>query len=126
MPLSAYTEGFEQFAAGLPAEQRPARREQFGRFLAAGFPTPRIEEWHYTDLAPLSERRFSPVVENGTVPAAELLADADRLVYVNGRLDRAHSTAADGTAVMNGKLTLFASTSTPTGTYNGTISFSVS
>jgi len=95
MTLAAYTEGFEQFAAGLPAEQRPARREQFGRFLAAGFPTPRIEEWHYTDLAPLSERRYSTVVESGTVPVAELLADVDRLVYINGRLDRAHSTAAD-------------------------------
>jgi len=95
MTLAAYTEGFEQFAAGLPAEQRPARREQFGRFLAAGFPTPRIEEWHYTDLAPLSERRFAPAVERGTTSAAELLADADRLVYINGQLDRAHSTAPE-------------------------------
>lgn len=38
----------------------------------------------------------------------------------------AKSTAVDGTAVMDGTLTLFAATSTPAGTYNGTISFSVS
>ena len=38
----------------------------------------------------------------------------------------AHSTAADGTAEMDGTLTLYAATSTPSGTYNGTITFSVS
>lgn len=38
----------------------------------------------------------------------------------------AHSTANDGTAVMDGLLTLYAATSTPSGTYNGTITFSVS
>ena len=93
MSLAAYTEGFEQFAAGLPAGQRAARRAQYERFLKAGFPTPKIEEWHYTDLAPLTERRFSPAAEGGAVPTAALLADADRLVYVNGQLDQAHSTA---------------------------------
>ena len=36
------------------------------------------------------------------------------------------STAADGTAVMDGTLTLLAPTSTPAGAYSGTISFSVS
>jgi hypothetical protein len=38
----------------------------------------------------------------------------------------AHSTATDGTAEMNGLLTLLAPTSTPSGTYTGTITFSVS
>ena len=38
----------------------------------------------------------------------------------------AHSTAADGSADMDGTLTLYAATSTPAGTYNGTITFSVS
>jgi len=38
----------------------------------------------------------------------------------------AHSSAADGTAVMDGTLTLYAATSTPAGTYNGTITFTVS
>jgi hypothetical protein len=38
----------------------------------------------------------------------------------------AMSTAADGNADMDGTLTLYAATSTPAGTYSGTISFSVS
>jgi Bacterial Ig-like domain (group 3) len=38
----------------------------------------------------------------------------------------ATSTAADGTAEINGTLTLYAATSTPAGTYTGTITFSVS
>ncbi len=37
----------------------------------------------------------------------------------------ANSNAADGTAVMDATLTIFAATSTPAGTYNGTITFSV-
>jgi hypothetical protein len=38
----------------------------------------------------------------------------------------AHSTAADGTAVIDGTLTLLAPTSTPAGTYTGTVTFTVS
>ena len=38
----------------------------------------------------------------------------------------AHSSASDGTAEMDGTLTLDASTGTPAGTYSGTITFSVS
>ncbi len=38
----------------------------------------------------------------------------------------AKATAADGTAIRDGTLTLLAPTSTPAGTYGGTISFSVS
>ena len=37
----------------------------------------------------------------------------------------ATSPAGDGTAVMSGTLTLYAATSTPQGTYNGTLTFSV-
>jgi hypothetical protein len=36
------------------------------------------------------------------------------------------SSASDGTALMYGTLTLYAATSTPAGTYSGTITFSVS
>jgi hypothetical protein len=37
----------------------------------------------------------------------------------------AQSNAADGTAIMDGTLTLYTATSTPAGVYNGTLSFSV-
>ena len=86
MSLAAYTEGFEQFAAARPAAERPARREHYQRFLAAGFPTPRIEEWHYTDLASLGGRRFVPAAGGGAAPKATLPDDADGLLYINGGL----------------------------------------
>lgn len=91
--LASYAESFERFAAQLPQEQRAARRAQFDRFAAAGFPTPRIEEWHYTDLSPLAGQSFG-LAESAAVELSELLPDADHLVYVNGRLDAAHSSAA--------------------------------
>jgi Fe-S cluster assembly protein SufD len=94
MSLAAYAESFERFAAELPQEQRAARRVQLERFLAEGFPTPKIEEWHYTDLGPLAEKRFAPAADSGGVPAAEVLDGADRLVYVNGHLMAGQSTAA--------------------------------
>ncbi len=92
--LAAYAESFERFAAGLPEPQRAARRAELQRFLDAGFPTPRIEDWHYTDLAPLADKSFALAgpVEGFSFDA---LPDADRLVYLNGQLDRARSTAPE-------------------------------
>ena len=95
MSLAAYSESFERFAAGLPEPNQAARRAQFKRFLDAGFPTPRIEAWHYTDLASLTGRRFAAAAGPARAYQADLLADADHLVYVNGQLDRARSTAAE-------------------------------
>lgn len=93
MSLASYAESFERFAAQLPREQQAARRAQFDRFAAAGFPTPRIEEWHYTDLGPLTGQSFG-LAEPAAADLEDLLPDADHLVYVNGRLDAAHSSAA--------------------------------
>ncbi|HZR35062.1 MAG TPA: Fe-S cluster assembly protein SufD [Nevskia sp.] len=94
MSLAAYAESFERFAAGLPEPQRAARRAELQRFLDAGFPTPRIEEWHYTDLAPLADRSFT-LAGPAAAFAFEPLPGADQLVYLNGRLDRARSTAPE-------------------------------
>jgi Fe-S cluster assembly protein SufD len=94
MSLAAYSESFERFAAQLPQAQQAARRAQFERFLAAGFPTPRIEEWHYTDLAPLAEKRFVLAGPGASTAVEGLLPEMDHLVYVGGRLDAAHSSAA--------------------------------
>lgn len=95
-PLAAYAESFERFAAGLPEPQRAARRAQFERFLDAGFPTPRIEAWHYTDLAPLAAQQFilpAAAADQSLLP--QLLAEADHLVYRDGQLDRTVSSAAE-------------------------------
>jgi Fe-S cluster assembly protein SufD len=59
------------------------------RFVALGFPTPRDEEWRFTNVAPIASSEFRPA------PAARLASDAlsgflyadapVRLVVVNGR-----------------------------------------
>ncbi|MBV8063776.1 MAG: Fe-S cluster assembly protein SufD [Nevskia sp.] len=93
--LAAYAEVFDRYAADLPEPQRKARRTALQRFLDAGFPTPRIEDWHYTDLAPLAGQQFSLPAVPDQGPLPDLFAEADRLVYRDGRLDRAASTAAE-------------------------------
>ncbi|MDR3419106.1 MAG: Fe-S cluster assembly protein SufD [Nevskia sp.] len=95
MSLAAYAERFERFAAALPEAERAARRAQLQRFVADGFPTPRLEEWHYTDLAPLSQRAFEPAAGGNAALAPHFLAGTDRLVYVGGMLVSADSTAPE-------------------------------
>ncbi len=69
------------------------RRAGRERFAESGFPTRRGEAWRYTDLTPLTEARFAagPVDATGLDEAALAQDGADRLVFVDGRLDRARS-----------------------------------
>ena len=80
------------------------RREALDRFCERGFPTPRDEDWKYTNVRPIERRAFrlDPTGGGGTVgggaaggpaepPAARGgllagLAPAARLVFRNGRL----------------------------------------
>lgn len=91
---TAYAESFEQLARQLPEPEGQRRREQLAGFLAAGFPGPASEDWHYTDLAPLATQAFAVAArtDDATLPAA--LGDGYRLVYVNGHCSARHSTAA--------------------------------
>ena len=89
--MSVLPEPVRGFLDRLPAPPgglsrvREAGRE---RFAESGFPTRRAENWRYSDLRPLIEARFS----GGAAPAlADEFAQADRLVFVDGRLDRAAS-----------------------------------
>ena len=54
------------------------------------------------------------------------MARAPALVSAQTPQPWAHSSAVDGTAVMDGTLTLDAATNTQAGTFNGTISLGVS
>ena len=84
------------------------RREALDRFCERGFPTPRDEDWKYTNVRPLERRAFrldpgigaaAPGAEGAATdvegaPSAGRLADLDSaaaLVFVNGRLSTAHS-----------------------------------
>ncbi len=89
-------------AAAGPAWLEAQRREAADRFAAEGLPTPRVEDWKYTNLAVLEGVPFRapPRSENGVdadgLPA--LLArrrGSHRLVFVNGRF-RADLSHVDG------------------------------
>ena len=77
---------------GDPAWLTETRRHGLERFTALGFPTTREEEWRFTSVAPIAERRFV-LAKNGT--SALRPQDLDRLrlpgttaatlVFANGR-----------------------------------------
>ena len=81
------------------------RRQALDRFCERGFPTPRDEDWKYTNVRPLERRTFrldstggggaagraEPAVCGEGLPG---LAPAARLVFLNGRLVPARSGEA--------------------------------
>jgi Fe-S cluster assembly protein SufD len=58
------------------------------RFRELPFPTPRTEDWRFTNVAPLLQRPFAPAIQAPELDAALLPApsspDAVRLTFVNG------------------------------------------
>ena len=75
------------------------RRNAFDRFTALGFPTTRDENWHFTSVTPIAERKFKPVKAGSleltpTDIGALVIGDPlwHRLVFVNGRFERSLST----------------------------------
>jgi Fe-S cluster assembly protein SufD len=86
--------------ADSPEWLRRLRDDAFAQFEALGFPTTRNEDWHFTSVAPIAERTFTPVV-HGPSPAtidpgdiaALVIGEASwhRLVFVNGRFEPALS-----------------------------------
>lgn len=88
--LSAF-DRFEERGAG-PAWVRAIRKEAISRFADLGFPTPKDEDWKYTNVAPILKVPFvlAPMESNGvnSVEALERLtsvgSSSHRLVFVNG------------------------------------------
>ena len=75
-----------------PAWLGERRRAAMARFREEGFPTPRDEDWKYTNLAAISAKEFAPVEAPGEALAAERVTsvgfeeiDAYRVVLVNGK-----------------------------------------
>jgi Fe-S cluster assembly protein SufD len=97
-----------ELAAALAAEQpaalRELRRRAGERFAALGFPTPRQEEWRFTNVAPVARTRFAPAPaaydrERVAAAIAPLrLAAAHELVFVDGRFAPELSSAPPATA----------------------------
>jgi Fe-S cluster assembly protein SufD len=104
--ITQYSEAFSRLAASLPGAQdsllQDHRRVAMEQFSNGGFPTLRQEEWKYTDVTPLTTRAFH-LGSEGFPDAIEKLsasvikpysiidANADELVFVNGRFSTALS-----------------------------------
>ena len=88
--LAAFEEAMD--GKGRPAWLRRLRDEAKERFLAAGFPSVKNEDWKYTSVAGIEEQRFglAPPGDGGFSPSAVagiLPGDAagNVLVFANGR-----------------------------------------
>lgn len=82
-----------------PAWLAERRAHALQRFAALGFPTKRIEEWKYTNVAPIAEVEWHPaeaakIDEAGLTPF-RLTAAAAELVVVDGHVNAALSRLGD-------------------------------
>ena len=104
--IEHYRREWTQAHAALPGARvgwvAQTRRKALDRFCEHGFPTPRDEDWKYTNVRPIERRafRFDPAAgeEAGGAATQERLAglaSAVRLVFLNGRLAAARREAGD-------------------------------
>lgn len=99
-----YVEAFERRMLDGGAVRRPglaaARREAFDRFVAAGFPTPKQEDWRFTPVAPIAQREWEldpgaagPISSGALDPFRFGDAQWGTLVFVDGVFAPALSVA---------------------------------
>lgn len=79
-----------QLPGDAPAFVRALRERGLARFSALGFPTTRVEDWKYTNVAPIARETFTVGPEALATEAAALIEStqidgAIELVFVNGR-----------------------------------------
>ena len=91
---TAFVEQFASLAGdgGGPAWLQPIRRRAIERFQRHGVPTPKNEDWHYTNPQPIAQAGFGPMAPAASRIVAEDLTpflvghpEWPRLVFVNGR-----------------------------------------
>jgi len=96
----AHLKAFEQLAKAdaSPSWLAPMRRAGINRFAELGYPTVHLEDWRFTNLAPLAKLPFAPV-RAGTRPERAALErfpfsrlPGTRLVFVDGVYVPEHST----------------------------------
>ncbi len=103
---SHYVADYENSASALPGQHLPwlqqLRSDALQKFRQQGFPSPREEEWKYTNVKAIEKKRFSPsVIESGLAAVdarwldAYCLADAWIVVLVDGRFSAELSSLQD-------------------------------
>ena len=99
--LAAHLAACESFAASAPGPEwlRRLRRNGVTHFTELGFPTTKLEDWIYCNVAPLTKLAFKPAAGVDTSVTAQQLAPfafpgwtGSRLVFVNGHFAPALST----------------------------------
>jgi len=87
-----YRDQFATLPSEGPSWLAPLRARAMERLQANGFPTPKNEDWHFTNPAAITESAFQPMGQAlGTVTSADLLpflvghAEWPTVVFVNGR-----------------------------------------
>ncbi|MGW8368258.1 MAG: hypothetical protein ACWGPN_06210, partial [Gammaproteobacteria bacterium] len=104
--LDVYREAFEQRQPEAAEFEALAvqRKKAWSTFADRGFPSARDEDWRYTNLRRLLRKKFSvaglPSDSVTDAAAARLIdiADARRIVFIDGRFSRELSTPATGAA----------------------------
>jgi Fe-S cluster assembly protein SufD len=84
----------EQFTGShLPWLER-LREKGMDDFLALGFPTTKLENWKYTNVAPIRRIAFQPAFDApvASLPAELNFRESPRVVFVNGRFNAELST----------------------------------
>jgi Fe-S cluster assembly protein SufD len=96
---TAFVEQFGTARPDGPAWLAPIREQAMAAFQAAGFPTTRNEDWHFTNPSPIAESTFTPMrAPAGPVSASQLTpllfgeTSWPRLVFINGRYSPALSS----------------------------------
>jgi Fe-S cluster assembly protein SufD len=89
--LANFAEFEREVAQNGQAWTQPLRQAAISRFAELGFPTTRLEEWKYTNVAPITRIPFQHAKRAAQGLAAEALAAATipglvsaQLVYING------------------------------------------
>lgn len=93
--LVAQFEAFRTTEAFGPEWLRTARTTAYARFLEAGFPTTRDEEWKFTPVTPLTQIEWQRAAGAAAVPSVETYGIRIRAVLVNGRFAPELSSLTD-------------------------------
>ncbi|HXW61361.1 MAG TPA: Fe-S cluster assembly protein SufD [Candidatus Acidoferrales bacterium] len=91
--------GLEKSTAGAPSWLHQLRQNGFARFSETGFPTPREEDWRFTNLSPIAQTPFRLLRNGHRLPSEADVSEhriagaACELVFIDGRWAASLSSA---------------------------------